>query len=257
MTFEDTLRIAATILASLGGAGVVVIGFSSWLGKIWAERLMNADRAKYSRELEELKARLILDNQKSLESIRARNSEQLEGLKAQLTYSNQLLLESEQAKYNRELEELKAKLDRSNVEFGTENQARKDYEYEARKRLYQQCEPLLFQLVELSENALHRIYSLARTSRRGELGGNRGWLSDTHAYYLASTIYNLLAPLVIYRLIQRRLTLVDLTVDPHINSQYLLAKRLYISFTDDFEFARIEPSIDYDPNTDVLTELAD
>jgi hypothetical protein len=43
-----------------------------------------------------------------------------------------------------------------------EQAARRDYEYEARKRLYQECEPILFQFVELSESALKRIYALAR-----------------------------------------------------------------------------------------------
>lgn len=48
-----------------------------------------------------------------------------------------------------DLESLKARL----VEEQAEKNARRDYEYEARKRLYQQYEPLLFQLVELSESA--------------------------------------------------------------------------------------------------------
>jgi hypothetical protein len=152
-------------------------------------------------------------------------------------------------KHQHELETLKATLQ----EQKADKDARRDYEYEARKRLYQQCEPLLFQLVELAENGLNRIYSLARAARSGDLSliPNEGWLSDTRNYYLASTVHKLIAPLVVHRLIQRRLTLVDLTVDTHINSQYLLAKRLFISFTDDFEFARAEPTIEYDPNAEV------
>ena len=57
-----------------------------------------------------------------------------------------------------ELESLKADL----AEKQAEKNARRDYLYEARKRLYQEYEPLLFQLVELSESALKRIYALAR-----------------------------------------------------------------------------------------------
>ncbi|HVG31664.1 MAG TPA: hypothetical protein VM911_01230 [Pyrinomonadaceae bacterium] len=284
MNFEDILKIAATIIATLGGAGAIVIGLAGWLGKVWANRLMEADkakhahaleelraeltknnqslleadRAKYNGDLEQLRAKLNLDNQNALELVRAGYSQQLEQLKAQITHSNQVLLESERAKYSRELEELRATLNRSNVEFGAENKARRDYEYEARKRLYEQCEPLLFQLVELSENALHRIYSLARTARHGNLSirPNEGWLFDTRNYYLASTVYNLMVPLVMYRLIQRNLTLVDLTVDPDINAQYLLVKRLYISFTDDYELANIEPSIEYNPNAEISSHVA-
>jgi len=157
-------------------------------------------------------------------------------------------------RHQRELETLKATLQ----EQKADKDARRDYEYEARKRLYRQCEPLLFQLVELAENGLSRIYSLARTARSGDLSliPNEGWLSDATNYYLASTVYKLIAPLVVYRLIQRRLTLVDLTVDTHINSQYLLSKRLFISFTDDFEFARAEPKIEYDPNADLPPKVA-
>lgn len=77
----------------------------------------------------------------------------------QLSRRNQSDLE----RHQRELESLKATLD----EQKAEKNARRDYEYDARKRLYQECEPLLFQLVELSENALSRIFSLARTSRQG------------------------------------------------------------------------------------------
>ena len=164
--------------------------------------------------------------------------------------ANQRSLERHQS----ELETLKATL----LEQKAEKDARRDYEYEARKRLYQQCEPLLFQLVELAENGINRIYSLARTARSGDLSliPNEGWLWDTKEYYLASTVYKLIAPLVVYRIIQRRLTLVDLTVDTQINSQYLLAKRLFISFADDFEFARTEPAIEYDPNAEVSSQIA-
>ncbi len=130
--------------------------------------------------------------------------------------------------------------------------ARRDYEYEARKRLYQQYEPLFFQLIELSESALRRIEGLARSASQGNLmPDHTGWLAPNdyyYDYYMASTIYRLLAPLAVVKLMQRLLTLVDLTVDPHINNQYALAKWLYMSFTEDFALARIKPCLDYDPN---------
>jgi len=128
----------------------------------------------------------------------------------------------------------------------SEEDARRDYDYEARKRLYQECEPLIFQFVELCENALHRIYSLARSTRHGYLPD---WLYSND-YYIASTMYNLLAPVVIYKLIQRRLTIVDLALDRNIDRHYQLAKQLAWSFTADFEFAwgvKVLP-LPYDPN---------
>jgi hypothetical protein len=46
-----------------------------------------------------------------------------------------------------------------------ERDARRDYEYEARKRLYHECGPAFFQMMELSESAFHRITGLAGTAR--------------------------------------------------------------------------------------------
>ena len=88
------------------------------------------------------------------------------------------------------------------TETQAERAARRDYQYEARKRLYQQYEPLLFQLVEHCESAKERIYSLARSAKEGDLE-KVGWLSKWDEYYLYSTIYFLLSPLVIFKLMQQ------------------------------------------------------
>lgn len=127
--------------------------------------------------------------------------------------------------------------------------ARLDYEYDAKKRLYEECEPILFQLAEQAENAIHRVYSLARTARQGNLGpDNISWLGQD-GYYLQSTIYNLLSPMTAFRLLQQRLTMIDLAVEQHIQREYKLLKLLYISSTEDFGLAEIEPSLEYNPNT--------
>lgn len=146
-------------------------------------------------------------------------------------------------KHDESLETLRAAL----AERQAESDALRDYKYEARKRLYQHIEPLFFQLVEASEEALGRIHSLARTARCGDLRGADGWLAR-EGYYAISTQYKLLLPFAIVRLIRERLTAVDLAVDPDINAQYLLAKGLYLSFTDDFVFAAMKPPLPYDPN---------
>jgi hypothetical protein len=70
MTFEETIKIATTILLSLGGGGIIVFALSSWLGKVWANRIMAEERAKYERELTELRAKLEMENQESLSKIR-------------------------------------------------------------------------------------------------------------------------------------------------------------------------------------------
>lgn len=127
-----------------------------------------------------------------------------------------------------------------------ERAVRRDYEYEARKRLYQEFQPLVFQLVELSENALYRIFSLARSAREGDIKEDgTGWLS-TDSYYISSTLYYLLAPVVILKLMQRRLTLVDISVEPTIKAYYLLVKGLYLAHTDDFDLANLKRKDDED-----------
>lgn len=163
---------------------------------------------------------------------------------------HQLGMKALEAQFAEKLQSLKAELD----EQKAEKDARRDYVYEARKRLYQECEPLLFQLYEMSIGGMKRIRSLARTARDGDLGPLKtSWLSNEE-YYTLSTIYMLMSPLTIFKLIQQRLTLVDLTVDPHIKAQYLLAKNLYLSFTADFKLARQSPFLEYNPH---LTERRD
>src|SRR5262249_21509942 len=68
-------------------------------------------------------------------------------------------------KNQRDFEVLRAELD----EEKKEKDALRDYWYEARKRLYHECEPLLFLLAEVSETARGRIYGLARRAQDGKL----------------------------------------------------------------------------------------
>jgi hypothetical protein len=99
-----------------------------------------------------------------------------------------------------------------------ERNALRDYEYEARKRLYQELAPLLFQLNELAESALRRILALPRDAHKGYIKECGGWLSDEDGYFVKNTIYRLLAPLAVFKLMQRRLTLFDLALDPAIKT---------------------------------------
>jgi hypothetical protein len=58
----------------------------------------------------------------------------------------------------------------------------------------------------------------------------------------------LLLPVAHLRLIQQRMTFVDLGLDPQIELRYLLLKQYARSFTDDFIFAQMLPQRPYDPN---------
>jgi hypothetical protein len=55
MNYQEVLEIGAAVIASLGGAGAIVLASSSYFGKIWANKLMESDKAKYARDLESLK----------------------------------------------------------------------------------------------------------------------------------------------------------------------------------------------------------
>ena len=110
------------------------------------------------------------------------------------------------------------------AENKAERDARRDYLYEARKRLYHECGPIVFQLAELSEAAFYRITGLAQTASQGNLEpGRHSFLRDE--YYRVSTIYRLLAPSAALKLMQRRLTLVDLSLDYAIHRRYALVTR--------------------------------
>lgn len=159
-------------------------------------------------------------------------------------------LQSHLKEIDRQTAEHSAALAHRFAEQKAEHDAERDYEYEARKKLYNEAEPLLFRLGEAAENALYRVISLARTARDHNLGStSRSWLSGP-GYYMASTIYNLLAPSAVYRLLRERLTFVDLGVAPRIQMKYLLAKIHYLSFTEDFPLAGIEPTLAYNPFVD-------
>lgn len=172
-------------------------------------------------------------------SIQHEYDQKLESHKAQL-----------KAEHDREIERLKVVLG----DASAERNARRDYEYEARKKLYAEYEPLLFQLIEQSENAYYRVLSLARTAREGDLTVDAGGWLERPGYYMRSTIYKLLAPIALFKIIQRNLTFVDLSVDSGIAANYTLAKVLYVTLTSHFELAGENPAIMYDPDADAAEQ---
>ncbi len=64
-----------------------------------------------------------------------------------------------------------------------EQDANRDYEYEAKKRLYRECEPLIFQLIEASETALSHIKGMAARGKGSDGSTFR------EEYYLKTTMY--------------------------------------------------------------------
>jgi hypothetical protein len=129
--------------------------------------------------------------------------------------------------------------------------ARTAYEFDARKRLYSEIEPLLFQLFEASENSYRRVVSLVQNHLEERLHSQEtSRLRVPNGYYFNSVIHFIFQPLAIYRLIQRSTTFVDLGLDERIRIRYGLLKLSLLAFTDDFVLARREPSLRYEPDVD-------
>jgi len=57
MNAEEAKQLVFTIIASVGGAGVIILGLSSWLGKIWAEQIYQKTQLRNQKEIEEIKQR--------------------------------------------------------------------------------------------------------------------------------------------------------------------------------------------------------
>ncbi|MCE5180851.1 MAG: hypothetical protein LLG15_03530 [Betaproteobacteria bacterium] len=70
VTVLELAELSGAVLVALGGGGAIVAGLSSWLGKVWAERLMGKERIAHDQALTALRAKLDRDNQQSLEGLR-------------------------------------------------------------------------------------------------------------------------------------------------------------------------------------------
>lgn len=58
VTLKDVFTVVAAFVLSVGGAGAIIFALSSWLGSLWAKRLMAAETARHERDLARLKADL-------------------------------------------------------------------------------------------------------------------------------------------------------------------------------------------------------
>lgn len=60
-----TNELINTLLTALGGGAVVAIALIAWLGKVMAARITEADKAAYTKEIEQLKSSLDLSRSNS------------------------------------------------------------------------------------------------------------------------------------------------------------------------------------------------
>lgn len=58
MNFNDLLNVGAVILGTIGGSGVVILGFSNYIGKLFAKRYEEKIKASLQNEINEYKIQL-------------------------------------------------------------------------------------------------------------------------------------------------------------------------------------------------------
>jgi hypothetical protein len=58
ITADQVATICISVVTGLGGGAVIIWALSSWLGKVWANRILEKDRLRYNRELEVVKTEL-------------------------------------------------------------------------------------------------------------------------------------------------------------------------------------------------------
>ncbi len=55
MTLADIYSVASAVIVSLGGGALLVFALSSWLAKVWANRILEREKASYAVEIETLR----------------------------------------------------------------------------------------------------------------------------------------------------------------------------------------------------------
>ena len=134
------------------------------------------------------------------------------------------------------VEALRAEL----AQHAKERDAARDYEYAARKRLYAECEPILFRLSEDCLAACRRIAKMAQPKAE-----RLNLKADGHDRL--ATFYRLVAPLVEFTILLERLTAFDLGLDRRIQVRYHLGRLLVDAISEDSQLAAEEPKCSYDP----------
>ncbi|HGY9588656.1 TPA: hypothetical protein ACOJP0_001439 [Vibrio harveyi] len=78
MGIETAFNIVSAVLVSIGGGAAVILALSSFLGKLWAERILSEEKAKYEKELERYRdelAQLSFENQYRFQRLHERRVE--------------------------------------------------------------------------------------------------------------------------------------------------------------------------------------
>lgn len=66
MAWEDAFKIITAMIASIGAGGAIILALSNWLGKIWADRIIENKKHQLSSELEIIKRDLDITKETTL-----------------------------------------------------------------------------------------------------------------------------------------------------------------------------------------------
>lgn len=64
-TFIDFMNLAASMIVSVGGAGVIILALSKWFGDFMANRLLQGKKFSHEKELEEIKSKYTSELEKT------------------------------------------------------------------------------------------------------------------------------------------------------------------------------------------------
>ncbi len=76
---NEVFTILGAVITGIGGSSVIILGLSSWLGKVWANRIFEKEKVKYGKELEGFKG----DINKELQRLRTLDDKALHITKIQ------------------------------------------------------------------------------------------------------------------------------------------------------------------------------
>ena len=65
MNWDDVLRLIGASLFSVISAGTLIVGLASWLGKVWAERILRSETQKLQQQLAQTQNALDISLEKS------------------------------------------------------------------------------------------------------------------------------------------------------------------------------------------------
>jgi hypothetical protein len=86
------------IVASVGGSSVVLAALVGWLGKVWANRIQELDKARFAREIEADKARFARDLEMMKSTLEAERSRERRNSDAQFKLYNDIWVELQDLK---------------------------------------------------------------------------------------------------------------------------------------------------------------